>query len=153
MRQITKIIVHCTATPEGRMVTANDIDRWHRNSGWNCIGYHYVVGLTGHVEGGRSIERAGAHCQGHNADSIGIVYVGGLDKDTFMPKDTRTRQQIITLRILIRSLLREYPTITGVYGHRDFARKACPCFDAQEEYAPLLAEAIAERRKQKQENK
>ena len=78
MRQIKYIILHCTATREGKAFTAADIDRWHRARGWNGIGYHYVVRLDGTVEHGRPEAQIGAHCVGVNATSIGVCYVGGL---------------------------------------------------------------------------
>lgn len=133
MRKITEIIVHCSATAEFRDFGAADIDRWHRAQGWDCIGYHYVVKLDGTVQEGRPIERMGAHCKGHNANSIGICYIGGLTADGKTPKDTRTAAQKAALLSLIRRLKSNYPG-AKVYGHKDFARKACPCFEAREEY-------------------
>ena len=38
MRRITEIIVHCSATREGKYFTAEDIDRWHKAQGFACIG-------------------------------------------------------------------------------------------------------------------
>ena len=81
MRKIDKIIIHCSATPEGRVVTVTEIDKWHREKGYNGIGYHYVIGLNGEVWKGRDINLIGAHTQGQNANSIGICYVGGVDKN------------------------------------------------------------------------
>lgn len=133
MRQINEIIVHCTATAEGKAFRAVDIDRWHRERGWDCIGYHYVVDLDGKVELGRPEAKVGAHCKGHNANSIGVVYVGGLAKDGKTPKDTRTNAQIASLRSLLIALKRKYPN-ASIHGHRDFAAKACPSFDATSEY-------------------
>lgn len=133
MRKITEIIVHCTATPEGRAVTAADVDRWHRQRGFDGIGYHYLVYLDGTVAEGRPIERIGAHCKGHNANSIGVCYVGGLATDRKTPKDTRTSGQKDALLQLINRLRTEYPGVK-VRGHRDYARKDCPCFDATGEY-------------------
>lgn len=133
MRNIDKIIIHCTATPAGRPVSVADIDRWHRARGFQSIGYHYVVGLDGRVERGRDIARIGAHCKGHNATSIGVVYVGGLKTDGVTPADTRTPAQRTSLRQLVEDLRRQFPRAT-VHGHREFAAKACPCFDAAAEY-------------------
>lgn len=76
-RKINYIIVHCTATPEGRWVTNEEITRWHRARGFRTIGYHYVVYLDGTVHAGRPENEAGAHCLGRNADSVGVCYVGG----------------------------------------------------------------------------
>lgn len=134
-REINEIIVHCTATPAGRPVSVADIDRWHRQRGFDCIGYHYVIGLDGCIAPGRSVHKAGAHCLGHNARSIGVVYVGGLDSQG-SPADTRTAAQKQALIQLLRALRRLYPG-ASIHGHRDYAAKACPCFDATAEYAGL----------------
>ena len=135
MRKITEIIVHCADTPEGRDDKSADIRRWHKARGFNDIGYHYVVDLDGSIEPGRPIETAGAHCTGHNTNSIGICYIGGADKG-MKPKDTRTDAQKQSLVLLLRYLRQRYPS-AKIYGHRDFANKACPCFDAKTEYQDL----------------
>ena len=131
MRKITEIILHCTATPRGRHVTVADIDRWHRARGFDGIGYHYVVYLDGSVHPGRPLERVGAHCRGHNARSIGITYVGGVEADCSTPADTRTEMQKTALRSLVKRLRERFPGAT-VHGHNEFAAKACPCFDVKE---------------------
>lgn len=128
MRRIDKIIVHCTATPAGREVTVADVRRWHKARGFRTIGYHYLVYLDGTVHAGRQESEVGAHCLGQNARSIGVCYVGGLDAATGEPRDTRTPAQRRALRELVGSLHRRYPNAT-VHGHREFAAKACPCFD------------------------
>lgn len=135
MRAIDLIIVHCTATPAGRPVSVADVDRWHRERGFDGIGYHYLIGLDGTVHAGRGIERAGAHCLGRNARSIGVCYVGGLDAD-MKPCDTRTPAQRRALVELLTRLRRQFPGAV-IRGHRDFAAKDCPCFDATKEYANL----------------
>lgn len=127
MRNITEIIIHCSATPEGQDYTVRDITRWHKERGFNTIGYHYVVYRDGTVAKGRPDDTPGAHCTGHNAASIGICYIGGLDKATRQPKDTRTAAQRVALRELVRSLLNQHPGAT-IHGHNEFAAKACPCF-------------------------
>ena len=129
MRRIDEIIIHCTATKEGVDVDAKTIDKWHKQRGWKGIGYHYVIKLDGTVEKGRNDEEVGAHCTNHNANSIGIVYVGGLDNNG-KPKDTRTGAQKESMWNLLRILLIKYPT-ANVHGHNEFANKACPCFDVQ----------------------
>lgn len=108
-----------------------DVDRWHRLRGFLCIGYHYLIYLDGSIHKGRSIHHAGAHCTGHNSCSIGVCYVGGCDAE-MNPKDTRTPAQRIALHYLVDSLLSQYPD-AKVYGHRDFAAKACPSFDVHAE--------------------
>lgn len=138
MREITHIVVHCTATPEGRPHTVTDIRRWHKAKGWKDIGYHWVVRLDGTTEPGRAESQVGAHVEGHNAKSIGVVYVGGVDKDTFKPKDTRTDAQKVALLHLLKDLKSRYPK-AKILGHRDFpsVNKACPSFGAEVEYANL----------------
>lgn len=136
MRKINEIIVHCTATAEGKNFKAADIDRWHKAKGWNGIGYHHVVDLDGTVEPGRPENEVGAHCLKHNANSIGVVYVGGLASDGKTPKDTRTPQQKAALVKLLTEIKHRYPNAT-IRGHRDFAAKACPSFDATKEYKDI----------------
>lgn len=135
MRKITKIIVHCADTPEGRDDKAADIKRWHLARGFNDIGYHYVIDLDGTIEPGRDLEKAGAHTTGHNAESIGICYIGGADEN-MKPKDTRTEEQKTALRLLLKYLVQKYPG-AKIYGHRDFSNKSCPSFDAKTEYQEL----------------
>lgn len=138
-RTITEIIVHCSATPEGKDFTVEDIRRWHTmpvvkgGRGWSDIGYHYVIYRNGHVEPGRNVDIAGAHCVNHNAHSIGVCYIGGVDTDGKTPKDTRTLAQKAALLSLLTDLRTLYPN-ARIYGHRNFAAKACPSFDAKNEY-------------------
>ena len=143
MRQIDEIIIHCSATRAGMNFTAADIKRWHRQRGWRTIGYHFVVDLDGMIEVGRPVAQVGAHCINHNANSIGVCYIGGLDAQGH-PADTRTVEQKRALRTLLEVLVRQY--CAPVYGHRDFAQKACPCFDAHAEYADIYADLLARQR-------
>lgn len=133
MRKIKELIIHCSATPEGKDFTVADIDRWHKARGFRKIGYHYVVYRDGSYHVGRGVGEIGAHCTGHNSESIGICYIGGVAKDGKTPKDTRTDAQKKTLITLVRTMKARYPGIK-VHGHRDFANKACPSFDATAEY-------------------
>lgn len=135
MRKINEIIVHCTATQDGKNIKVEDINRWHKERGWNMIGYHYVVYLDGTIHQGRSEDQIGAHCLKHNTNSIGVVYVGGLDTNG-KPKDTRTEAQKKGLRKLLTELKRKYPKAT-IHSHKDFAPKACPSFDATKEYKDI----------------
>lgn len=135
MRNIDSVVVHCTATRVGVDVHVGAIDACHRERGFQKIGYHYVVCLDGTIERGREDAEIGAHCVGHNATSLGVCYVGGLDAGG-RPADTRTQVQRDALRKLIARLCATYG-ISHVNSHRDFAAKACPCFDATKEYADL----------------
>lgn len=155
-RRIDYIVVHCTATPEGREMTVEQIRAEHKKQGWSDIGYHYVVTLDGKVHLGRDVDIAGAHVSGYNANSIGIAYVGGLEsnpKKTYSQlkaKDTRTDAQKAALLSLIMELRRLYPNAV-VQGHRDFSPdknhngtidpweriKECPSFDAKRVYSNI----------------
>ena len=132
-RQVNKIIVHCTATPEGRDVTVDEIRRWHvEEKNWSDIGYHWIVTLNGTLERGRPEHIQGAHAKGFNKNSVGLCYVGGVDKD-MTPKDTRTKGQKKTLKCILEDLKDRYPN-AEIIGHRDVSSKACPSFDAKAEY-------------------
>lgn len=150
---IDAIVIHASATREGQDVRAADIDKWHKERGFAMIGYNYVIDLDGKVEVGRPLSMDGAHCNtkgvsgvSYNKHSIGICYVGGLDKDG-NAKDTRTPAQKIALQNLVYNLIITYP-IKEVIGHRDASPdlngdgqitknewiKECPCFDVRSEF-------------------
>ena len=141
MRKITEIIIHCSATVEGRNYTVETIRKWHKAKGWQDIGYHYVIGLDGKIFKGRPEEQVGAHCIGHNANSIGICYIGGLNKDK-KPKDTRTEAQKTAIRALCMDLKIKYPA-ASIHGHNEFSTKHCPCFNVQEELKNMEAKMLS----------
>ena len=132
MRTIDKIIIHCSATLPGQRVDVETITRWHKQRGFKTIGYHFFIDRSGTIHAGRPLEQQGAHCKGQNAHSIGICYEGGLNKEG-KPYDTRTTLQRIAMKELVAQLLDRFTEAT-VHGHREFANKACPCFDVQAEY-------------------
>lgn len=131
MRKIDKIILHCTATQEGKDYNVATIKKWHRQRGFSDIGYHYLIRLNGTIEKGRPIEQIGAHVKGQNAYSIGISYVGGVDKN-LNPKDTRTYRQKAAIKRLLQDLWKQFPDAT-LHGHYEFANKACPSFTVREQ--------------------
>lgn len=133
MRTIDKIIIHCSATPEGRGYTVADITAWHKQRGFATIGYHFVIYLDGTIHEGRPIEMQGAHTLGQNTHSIGICYIGGVAKDGRTPKDTRTPAQKKALIELVAELKEKYPEAT-IHGHNEFANKACPSFNVKAEF-------------------
>ena len=136
MRNVTLIVVHCSANRAGSALRLRDIDRYHRSLGWKGCGYHFVIPADGAVEEGRPLSQVGSHCRGHNSHSIGVCYVGGLDARG-NPADTRTEAQRVALRKLLERLHREFPKAV-IVGHRDLdGHKACPCFDAVREYLDL----------------
>lgn len=132
MRDINKLILHCSATPEGREVTVEEINEWHKQRGFKSIGYHYVIYLDGSINKGREEDEIGSHTVGQNTNSIGICYIGGCDSK-MNPKDTRTDAQKETLIMLVKNLLDKYElTSEDVYGHYQFAPKACPSFNVED---------------------
>lgn len=152
-QDIDSIVIHCSATREGQDVRAADIDKWHKERGFKTIGYNYVIDLDGTIEPGRPLTMDGAHCstagisgKAYNKHSIGICYIGGLDRKG-NAKDTRTPAQKVALARLVNRLLWEYP-IVDVLGHRDASPdkdgdgkitqnewiKSCPCFNVRAEF-------------------
>ena len=128
-RELNKIVIHCSATEQGRHFTVEDIRRWHLARNFRDIGYHYVIYIDGHIERGRPRMDQGAHAKGFNTDSIGICYVGGLINKK--PADTRTVPQIHALRGLVEGLKIAFE-IDEVVGHRDLSHdRSCPCFDVK----------------------
>lgn len=153
MRTLNLIVVHCSATQEGQDLDVNDLKEMHLAKGWSDIGYHYVITLDGKIQAGRPIEKVGAHVRGHNSQSVGICYIGGIKKGgdpnkAADAKDTRTPQQKAALEIIVRSLKTVFPSIKNTVGHRDLSPdingdgtiqaserlKQCPSFDAIPEY-------------------
>ena len=135
-RTIKELIVHCSATPEGKNYSVDTIRQWHLQRGFSDIGYHYVIYRDGSIHIGRDESIIGAHCTGHNTNSIGVCYIGGCASDGKTPKDTRTAQQKQSLVKLLKELKTKYPQ-ASIHGHRDFSSKACPSFDATKEYSSL----------------
>jgi N-acetylmuramoyl-L-alanine amidase len=141
MREINLIVVHCSATRADRDFTENDLEVCHRHRGFNGAGYHFYIRKNGDIKNTRPLEKPGAHALGYNAHSIDICYEGGLDV-RYRPADTRTEWQKHSLRVLIRTLLMDYPGCR-VCGHRDLSPdrngdgrispeewvKECPCFE------------------------
>ena len=137
MREINKIIVHCSATREGENFDVAEIRRWHvEGRGWSDIGYHFYIDLYGEIHKGRDIAKIGAHTKGQNRNSIGLCYCGGVEADGKTPKDTRNEEQKQALICVLRTLKAMYPNAV-IHSHRDFANKACPSFDATNEYEDL----------------
>lgn len=138
--QIKYLILHCTATPEGREVTSDDIRKWHlspppNGRGWSRVGYTDIIHLDGYVENltpydsDDDIEawELTNGVAGQNSVSRHIVYAGGTDK-TGKAKDTRTPAQIESMATYCKFMALRYPNIL-IAGHNQFAAKACPSFD------------------------
>lgn len=145
-RPMHTVVVHCSATPENINYTSKEIKKWHLQRGFNDIGYHFIILLDGTIEIGRPLNKIGAHVSGFNTGSIGICYIGGVDKYN-KAKDTRTEAQKESLKMLIE-LLKKHIKVKEIKGHRDFSKdlngngkidkfeyiKECPCFDVKEEF-------------------
>lgn len=125
------IVVHCSASAPSVNADAAMIDRWHRQQGWQCIGYHFVIKRDGAVEEGREVEKIGAHVADYNAISVGICLSGGVD-DAQKPQNNFTPEQFTALAKLLKELSIKYPSAV-IQGHRDFPKvaKACPSFDVR----------------------
>jgi len=154
MRTINLAVWHCSADEAGVDHPLDYYDKMHREKrGFRKVGYHIIIHPDGSVEFGREIWEIGAHAKGYNRNSIGIMYVGGLEKGSKThdrpngtPKDTRTPAQRKTMKDLKRYLDYMYSGIKHV-GHRDLSvdlngdgvispgewMKACPCFDVATE--------------------
>lgn len=127
MRKINKIIIHCADTRVDQDFTAADIDKWHKQRGWNGIGYHYVILLDGTIQKGRSEERAGAHCKGHNLNSIGVCFMGGKNEDG-SKWEKPLEAQIKSYLELEAELSNKYQGIE-IKGHYELSSKSCPNFE------------------------
>lgn len=133
----TEIIVHCSATPPDMFVDRELIYKWHvLENKWRDIGYNTIILRDGTEQGGRDLdndgdyyEESGAHARGHNAKSIGICLIGGVD-DNGQPDSNFTFAQYCTLVHVIKKLRKRFGEIP-VIGHRDISDKACPSFSIQ----------------------
>lgn len=125
------IVVHCSASAPSVNADAAMIDRWHRQQGWQCIGYHFVIKRDGTVEEGREVDKIGAHVADWNTVSVGICLSGGVDAAQ-KPEDNFTLAQFAALEKLLKELKIKYPSAV-IQGHRDFPKvaKACPSFDVR----------------------
>ena len=145
-RQITMIVLHCSATRSCRAYTVQQLYHDHVVvNHWKFIGYHYYIRRDGTVEPTRSLSIAGAHAKGFNAHSIGICYEGGLDAEGH-PCDTRTLAQKRAMARLVVQLHQQFPSIKTVLGHRDLpgVKKDCPCFEGRELQALLTVKNMEE---------
>ena len=136
MRKLDRIILHCTATPEGRHVDVDTIRVWHKARGWSDVGYHFIIYIDGSVHSGRDVSKTGAHVAGHNATTIGVVYVGGTDA-AGKAKDTMNAAQETAFVNLVKHLRDEYGPLT-LHGHNEYAAKACPSFNVKQKFAWLV---------------
>lgn len=129
-RKTNQIILHCSATPEGKDFTPEQVHRWHLERGFIGCGYNFIIERDGTILECRPENCVGAHCTNHNSFSVGICYIGGMDENNKNPRDTRTVEQKESMYQLVQYLLEKYHlTLMDVHCHREFANKQCPCFD------------------------
>lgn len=141
-RELLYLVLHCTATKEGREVSADEIRRWHTSPvalggrGWKQVGYTDLIHLNGSVErlvannedawvDDREITNG---AKGYNSVSRHVVYAGGLASDGKTPKDTRTPAQLAALEKYVKDFHRRHPKVK-IIGHNQVAAKACPSFN------------------------
>jgi N-acetylmuramoyl-L-alanine amidase len=137
MRKLNRIILHCSATIERAHFDVDTIRMWHKKRKFKDIGYHYVIYLDGSIHIGRPVAQVGSHTRGHNQDSIGVCYVGGIGSDG-KPKDTMTPAQDIGFIQLVKALRLTFGPHLSIRGHNEYSKKACPCFDVRDKYNFLL---------------
>lgn len=124
MREINEIIIHCSATPNGRDIRVADIDRWHKQRRWRGIGYHFVIEVGGHADKGRDIDIVGAHCREHNENSVGVCMIG---------MDSFYKDQWYKLRGIVRVLQAQHEKIDKINGHNHYNQhKTCPGFSVRD---------------------
>ena len=146
MAELKRLVIHCTATREGREVSGDEIRRWHTSPkskggrGWKQVGYSDLIHLNGGVENlvpyndDQKVDpwEVTNGAAGYNSTSRHVVYVGGYAIDGFTTKDTRTAAQKKALEKYVRAFVRQHPQ-AEVVGHRDLpgVAKDCPCFDVK----------------------
>lgn len=147
MRNIQYIAVHCTASHQSQ--TIEGLKQEFKRKGWVNPGYHYVISPDGKITQLLDEDKVSNGVKGFNSISINVAYIGGIDSNG-KPIDNRSAEQKKSLRILLKMLHKKYPNAI-IQGHRDFSPdlnrngkiepfeyiKACPCFNAKEEYSNL----------------
>lgn len=121
MREINKIIIHCSDSDYGHHDNIEVIRYWHKKRGWKDVGYHYVILKSGEIKVGRPLHMQGAHCKGQNRNSIGICLTG---------KNTFSSEQFIALGIICKELCDQFGLeYTDIYPHNYYDNgKTCPNF-------------------------
>lgn len=125
----TRIIIHCSDTPNGKPVTIDEIESWHKARGFKKIGYHFVIGVGGFIDRGRGDNEKGAHCKGSNHDSIGICLVG---------RDKYSKAQWDSLFVLINELLKTH----GIDPWQIFCHRQMPSAITQKKTCPGVPYAL-----------
>lgn len=132
LKNINRIILHVLETKRSMDVGVDTVRLWHKNRGFDDVGYHFIIRFNGDIEIGRPMDVVGAHTKGHNIHSLGIALEGG-----YGGVDMRTSQQKESLENLLKSLSCIVGSEVAVFGHNTYSSKACPNFDAVSEYNPM----------------
>lgn len=111
-----RIILHHAAATN---CTAEDVDRWHKNNGWTCIGYHFFVNKKGEIYRGRREDSVGAHAYGANSDSIGICAEGNFENEVMQEAQKQAIKELV-------AYLKNKYGISKVQGHKDVCATSCP---------------------------
>lgn len=135
-KRVELLVLHCTATPEGRDISADDVRKMHSARGWAVPGYHRLIKLDGSIEKLVSFNADGwvdprevaNGVRGFNDRSIHVAYAGGMTRDMSAAKDTRTVEQLASMEMVVKAIIKLFPSIK-VAGHNQLAAKACPSFD------------------------
>ena len=136
MRHVKRIILHCTATEPDQDIGVAEVRRWHTSEplNWTDIGYHYLIRLDGKIERGRPVNLIGAHTKGHNHDSVGIAYAGGIKHgDPFDTMNACQERCLLDLIFALRLVFGDIP----VRGHNEYSTKACPSFIVNDKFKNL----------------
>ena len=143
-----RIILHHSLTADSKTVSWGAIRRYHTSYAfngkiiskeeaqhcmgagqhikkpWRDIGYHFGIELVGdsyEILMGRMPNEQGAHCRGHNEDSIGICFIGNYD---LKPPPIEMVNKGVQL---VAWLCKTYNLSSyNLFGHRDFSPKTCP---------------------------
>jgi N-acetylmuramoyl-L-alanine amidase len=135
MRKIDYIVIHCTAT-QPNTKKESILSYWKNTLKWKSVGYHTLIDANGVIHELAKYEQITNGVKGYNSESIHFSYIGGID-ESGRPKDTRTLKQKESLLYLVKQAKKQFPNAI-VQGHRDFgANKACPSFDAKNEYKAI----------------
>lgn len=141
-RKINKIVVHHSASPMDE-TTVSDIKRWHRDRGWDHIGYHRVITADGSVANTLSLNLEGYHVYGKNDDSVGICVCGNFEQE--LPRD----RVLEALESELVKLCKKFGLHAwDIFGHKDAALKEhptlCPGKNLMAELNPMLAKITSD---------
>lgn len=126
MQPIYRITVHhsgdaddATGSPAEHL---RQFERAHKDKGWACIGYHFVIARDGTIYEARPLKYQGAHATGdNNIGNIGICLMGNFDNRPIPTAQRKALEDAIT-----RLRLKYHIAEKELYGHRDFKTTDCP---------------------------